>query len=128
MSNSYSLLIAQTSSFLILPLPLAQLFTLQHLCDLWVAMPVHWSPSASHLNPCWEKQRISLGVASISSMCLTYLIYFSPKGITFVGSVHVLGMPMEHYIKPLAGFEPSILLIALFVVRHLSYPLSYTTS
>ena len=46
------------------------LLTMQHLCDLLDAMPCHCSPSASHPTPYLGKQRISLGVAIILSMCL----------------------------------------------------------
>ena len=44
--------------------------TVQHLCDLRDAIPHHWSTNASHPTPYLGKQRISLGVAIILSMCL----------------------------------------------------------
>ena len=46
------------------------LLTVQYLCNLRDAMPRHWSPDASHPTPYLGKQRISLGVAIILSMCL----------------------------------------------------------
>ena len=63
------------------------LLTVQHLCDIWDAMPLHWSPSACHLNPCLGKQTISLGVTSILSMCLC-----PPKG----RYIYVLESATEH--------------------------------
>ena len=59
LSNLYYLLDAQASGFLIQPLSLTQSVKPHlvashspsnppHLCDLWDAMPLHWSPSAFH--------------------------------------------------------------------------------
>ena len=45
--------------------------TVQLLCYLQDAMPLHWLPSTSHLNPCLWNQRISLGVASILTICVS---------------------------------------------------------
>ena len=45
--------------------------TVQLLCDLQDTMSLHWLPSASHLNPCLWNQRISLGVASILTICVS---------------------------------------------------------
>ena len=79
LSNPYSFMVAQASSFLFIPLPLTQSVRshlvafpviLQPLCDLWNAMPLHWSPSVSYPYPCLGKQKPSLGVASILTMCL----------------------------------------------------------
>ena len=45
--------------------------TVQLLCYLQDAMPLHWLPSTSHLNPCLWNQRISLGVARILTICVS---------------------------------------------------------
>ena len=79
LSNPYSFLVVQASSFLFIPLNLTQSvrshlvtlpFILQPLCDLWNAMPLHWSSNVFYPYPCLRKQAISLGVASILTMCL----------------------------------------------------------
>ena len=65
-----------TSLFLTQPvrIPLAILvylpLTAQHLCDLQDTMPCHWSPGTSHPTSYLGRQRISLRVTIILSICL----------------------------------------------------------
>ena len=67
--------------------------TAQHLRDLQDAMRFHWLPSASHPTPTLDDKYFK------HVPKLTYLIYFSPKGVYLVGPIY---MP-----KPLTAFEPA---------------------
>ena len=97
--------------------------TVQHLCNLWDTMPHYWSSSTSHPSPGVEKQMISLVLVNILRiyLCLdTYL--FSHQKVQLV-RFHVC--VRDNYgtlYQLLTSFEPTILLIALYVVRRLSYP------
>ena len=97
--------------------------TVQHLCNLWDTMPQYWSSSTSHPRAGLGKQMISLVLVNILRIYLcsdTYLV--SHQKIQLV-RFHVC--VWDNYgtlYQLLTGFEPTILLIALYDVRRLSYP------
>ena len=83
--------------------------TVQHLCDLWDAMPLHWSPSAFHPNSCLGQQRISLGVTSILSMFLCSHALFTTHKKVLLGRFYLCVRDYHGTLyQPLAGFEPTL--------------------
>ena len=100
----------------------------QHLCELWDSMPYHWTSSVSHSNPCLGKQRNSLGVASILSMCLcSHTAFISHQKVLLLRFYLYVRDCYGRLYQSLAGFEPTMLLIAFYVIRHLFYPFVHTT-
>ena len=89
------------------------------LCDLWDTMPCQNSLLSFPTQPFLGKQRISLGVASISTICLCSHSLFTSHQKVLLGSFYlcVRGCYGQIYLPPLAGCELSMLIITLCLVR-----------
>ena len=122
--------------FLILLLPLTQfvrLLGVAHylLCSTCVTYGLHATPLVIE---CFPPQPLPKDVEDFPKggnyfkhvPLFTYLICFTPKVLLGRFYICVRNCYRRLY-QPLSGFEPTILLIALFVVRLLSYQLGQAT-
>ena len=83
--------------------------------------------SASCHHPCLGKRRVSLGVGIILRVCLCLHSQLTSQQKVLLGRFYLCVRDWYRTYQPLAGFELALLLIALYVVRCLFYPLGHKT-